>query len=101
MRNMLAFLAAMTLAFVCTGWYLDWFSFRDSPAPATGKRSVTVDFNTKKIGEDLYKAEQKVQEKLAEKAKATSSTLSTPTELPVIKTPQDLNIPTIDFSGDN
>ncbi len=49
MRNMLAFLAAMTLAFVCTGWYLDWFSFRSTPAPS-GQRSVTIDINTKKMG---------------------------------------------------
>ncbi len=101
MRNMLAFLATMTLAFVCTGWYLDWFSFRTAPAPTTGQRSVTVDFNTKKIGEDFIKAEQKIQEKLAEKAKSANSTPSTPPELPVIKAPQDLNIPGIDFSGDN
>lgn len=101
MRNMLAFLAMMTLAFVCTGWYLDWFSFRNAPAPTTGQRSVTVDFNTKKIGEDIYKAEQKIQEKLAEKAKSADSKPSAPAEHPFIKVPQELSIPGIDFSGDN
>ena len=101
MRNMLAFLAAMTLAFVCTGWYLNWFSFHSSPAPTTGQRSITVDFNTQKIGEDLLKAEQKIQEKLADKAKSANSTPSVPAQQIAPKTPPDLNFPVIDFSGDN
>lgn len=69
MRNMLAFFAAMLLTLAGVGWYLDWYNIRSSPAPA-GHRSVTVDINTRKISEDLLKAEQKIQERLAEKAKS-------------------------------
>ena len=97
MRNMLAFLAATTLAFVCTGWYLGWFSFHSAPAPS-GQRSVTVDFNTQKMSQDLLKAEQKLQEKLAKEAQSTPPT---PTAQPAPKTTPDVNFPVIDFSGDN
>lgn len=71
MRNLLAFLAALTLTLACVGWYLDWYRIRSAPADG-GQKSVTVDINTKKIGEDLIKAEQAIQQKLAEKAKAES-----------------------------
>lgn len=60
MRNMLAFLAAVTLTFLGAGWYLDWFKVRSTPAPA-GKRSLSIDINTTKIGEDLHRGEQKIQ----------------------------------------
>lgn len=69
MRNLLAFLAALTLTFAVLGWYLDWYTIRSSPSSA-GQKSITVDINTQKIGEDIRKAEQKIQQKLAEKAKA-------------------------------
>ena len=101
MRNMLAFLAALTLAFVCTGWYLNWFSFRSSPSPTTGQRSVTVDFNTQKMAKDILDAEQKIQKNLAEKAKSANSTTSVPSERPAPKRTEEVNIPVIDFSGDN
>jgi hypothetical protein len=100
MRNMLAFLAAMTLAFVCTGWYLNWFSFRSTPAPS-GHRSVTVDFNTPKIAADFLSAEQKIQQKLAEKAKDATATPPTPDAQPAPKAKPDLNFPVIDLSADN
>ena len=101
MRNMLAFLAAMTLAFVCTGWYLNWFSLRSVPAPTNGQRSVTVDFNTQKMADDLLKAEKKIQEKITEKAKSANSTPPAPAEHPVHTVSPEGNIPGIDFTGDN
>ena len=33
MRNLLAFLAAMTLTLLGVGWYLDWYQLRRTPAP--------------------------------------------------------------------
>lgn len=68
MRNLLAFLAAVVLALGVVGWHLDWYQFHSTPVDA-GRKSVTVDINTKKISEDLLKAEQKIQKRLAEKAK--------------------------------
>ena len=100
MRNMLAFLAAMTLAFVCTGWYLNWFSFHSVPAPS-GHRSVTVDFNTPKIAADVLSAEQKIQQKLADTAKDAPPTPPTAVAQPAPKAKQDLNFPVIDLSADN
>ncbi len=100
MRNMLAFLAAMTLAFACTGWYLNWFAFKSTQAPA-GHRSVTVDFNTPKIAADLLEAEQKIQQKLADKAKDAGTTAPTPVATPAPKATQDLGFPVIDLSADN
>lgn len=80
MRNMLAFFAALLLTFAGLGWYLDWYSFRSTPAPS-GQRSITIDINTKKIAEDALKAEKQIQEKLAEKAREGSKTpLSVPSE---------------------
>jgi hypothetical protein len=68
MRNLLAFLAAMTLTLAGVGWYLDWYRVRSTPVDG-GQKSVTVDINTKKISEDLLKAEQKIQQRLADKVK--------------------------------
>lgn len=68
MRNLLAFLAAVALTLGVVGWYLDWYRIHTAPADG-GQKSVTVDINTKKIGEDLLKAEHEIQERLAEKAK--------------------------------
>ena len=66
MRNMLAFLAALTLTLIAVGWYLDWYKVRTTPAPS-GRRSVTVDINTQKIGADFRHAEEKIHRRLAEK----------------------------------
>lgn len=68
MRNMLAFLAAVALTVIGVGWYLDWYKLRTAPS-SDGQRSVTVDIDTKKISADLQKGADKVQQKLAEKAK--------------------------------
>ena len=74
MRNMLAFVAAMTLTFVGVGWYLNWFTFHDHPR-AERQCSVTVDFDTRKISADVLKAEQKIQQKIAERPRKPTRTL--------------------------
>lgn len=71
MRNLLAFLAALTLTLAAVGWYLDWYQIRRTPAPS-GQRSVTVDINTQKISQDLLEAEKRIQKRLAEKARSTA-----------------------------
>ena len=57
MRNLLAFLAAVTLTVVGVGWYLGWF------------QTVKVELNTTKIREDLNKGGQKVQQLLENRRK--------------------------------
>jgi len=65
MRNLLAFLAALALTFAGVGWYLDWFKIRSAPpVEEPGHRSVNIDINTKKVGQDLHRAEEKVQDAL-------------------------------------
>jgi hypothetical protein len=60
MRNLLAFLAALTLTVGGLGWYLDWFRVRSEPAPE-GQRGLSIDINTSKIGADLHRGEQNLQ----------------------------------------
>jgi len=94
MRNLLAFLAAVALTVGGVGWYRDWFHVQNQPS-APGTRSVEININTKKIGEDLkkgedkfiQKAEQKLQEKKstngsADSKDATNKEMPTKTELP-------------------
>jgi hypothetical protein len=59
MRNLLAFLSAATLTFFGLGWYLGWYQLHSGPAVA-GHRSVTIDINTVKIGDDLERGGQKL-----------------------------------------
>jgi hypothetical protein len=86
MRNMLAFLAALVLAFVGLGWYLGWYTVHTAPAPS-GHRSLTVDIDAVKIGSDLQKAEQKLQKKLAEKGRSAQKTDKKPAAPPKAVTP--------------
>jgi hypothetical protein len=73
MRNMLAFMALMVLVVGGAGWYLDWFKVRSQPAQAPGQRSLSIDINTNKIGTDLHKGEQKLQEILDNKDKPSTT----------------------------
>lgn len=52
MRNTLAFVAALILTIAGVGLYLDWFKIRATPTNQ-GRRTVNIDINTDKIGEDL------------------------------------------------
>jgi hypothetical protein len=61
MRNLLAFLSALTLTFFGLGWYLGWYKLHSQPG-AEGHRSVTIDINTVKIGADLERGKQELQE---------------------------------------
>jgi hypothetical protein len=61
MRNLLAFLSALTLTFFGLGWYLGWYKLHSNPG-AEGHRSVTIDINTVKIGADLERGKQELQE---------------------------------------
>jgi len=63
MRNMLAFLAAVLLAFLGLGWYLDWYAVKPVKTDP-GTRSYTIQIDSKKIGTDVAKYGQKVQNML-------------------------------------
>ncbi len=69
MRNMLALFAAGILTVAGLGWYLGWYKVRSQPASVPGQHSVQIDFDTHKIGTDLQKGEQKIQQIIDNKAK--------------------------------
>jgi hypothetical protein len=75
MRNMLALFAAVVLTVVGLGWYLDWYKVRSQPASVPGHHGVGIDINTNKIGVDLQKGEQKLQQMLDNKAKEEAKKL--------------------------
>jgi hypothetical protein len=57
MKNLLAFLAAAVLMFAGVGWYLDWFHILSGPTD-TDHYSVKLDFDAKKIKDDVRKGEE-------------------------------------------
>jgi hypothetical protein len=63
MRNLLAFLAAVCLTVGISGWYLGWYTIDTPPAPM-GKRSVNIEINTVKIGKDIQRGSEKLQDLL-------------------------------------
>lgn len=52
MRNLLAFAAALVLTVTGVGLYLGWFKV-GTVMPGQGRRTVNIDVNTEKIGDDL------------------------------------------------
>jgi hypothetical protein len=67
MRNMFAFIGFCLIAFAVVGGFLGWYSPRTGVGP-DGKPSVSFDFNTKKIADDVKAAEQAIEKRLAEHA---------------------------------
>src|SRR6185437_11515487 len=67
MRNLLALFGAALLTVVGVGWYLGWYKVRSQPASVPGQHSVNIDIDTRKIGNDLQKGEQKLQQFLDRK----------------------------------
>jgi hypothetical protein len=63
MRNLLAFLAALVLIFVGIGWYRGWYNVETTQA-APGHSAVKVDIDSGKIGQDLHKGSERLQEAL-------------------------------------
>jgi len=70
MRNLLAFLAALTLTVAIAGWYLGWYRLSTTPG-AAGHSNVSIDFNTPKIENDFHKGAVKI-EHLLEKNTGTT-----------------------------
>jgi hypothetical protein len=65
MRNLLAFLAALCLTVGTSGWYLGWYTVESAPAPA-GRRNVNIEINTVKIGQDIQRGSERLQDLLKE-----------------------------------
>ena len=63
MRNFLAFVGLIVVAFVGVGYYMGWYKFALSPGK-DGKQNISVEVDTKKIGEDGDKLGGIVKDKL-------------------------------------
>lgn len=58
MRNLLAFVAFVALAFAGAGWYLGWYTVQTTPSPKG--RTVSIDIDGGKIKEDLRQGGQRL-----------------------------------------
>lgn len=76
MRNLLAFLAAVCLTVGVTGWYLGWYTVESTPAPQ-GRRNVNIEINTVKIGEDIQRGSEQLQDLLNKDRKEIEKKKST------------------------
>lgn len=65
MRNLLAFLAAVCLTVAGSGWYLGWYTV-ETPPTQTGRRNVNIEINTVKIGQDIQRGSERLQDLLKE-----------------------------------
>jgi len=59
MKNLLALVGLIVVGFAGFGWYCGWYTIGTEPA-SNGHRRISVDVNTKEIGEDLTKVKAKV-----------------------------------------
>lgn len=66
MRNLLALAALLVIAFAVVGYYRGWYAIKQNTAP-DGHQSITVDFDGKKIREDVNETKQEVGEMLIKK----------------------------------
>jgi hypothetical protein len=61
MRNLLAFLAMVLLTVAGVGWYLGWYQVH-TVTQSPGHRTVKIDIDTNKVGDDLKRGEQKIEQ---------------------------------------
>ena len=77
MRNLLALVAFLVVAFLGAGWYLGWYKL--TPVNSTpGHRSYTIDINAKKISDDVQKGVQKGSAKLNDFLESEPEKAATP-----------------------
>jgi hypothetical protein len=77
MRNLLAFLAAAAITIALVGWYLDWFQVRSGTNAESGQPKVEIDINSKKIGSDLHRGGQALENAIEKKKPEDSKSDST------------------------
>jgi hypothetical protein len=64
MRNLLALFGLAVILFLGLGWYLNWYSFRAVAPAEPGRKTYTIDINTKKISEDVRQKIREGEERL-------------------------------------
>ncbi len=73
MRNIFAFLGALVVTLVAVGWYENWFQVRTTPG-ADGNRNISIDIDSKKVGDDIKETENKIGHFIDEKSKEAKTT---------------------------
>jgi hypothetical protein len=61
MRNLIAFVGALFLMVAVVGWYLGWYQVH-TLTTSPGHRAVKIDIDTNKVGQDLKKGGEKLEE---------------------------------------
>ena len=97
MRNILAFLAALTLTVLVVGWYLGWYSVRSVP-DKSGDNSFNIKINKRKIEKDIETSASEVQKAIEKKGEKVvdhvGEGLETPADpTPVTNTPRNEQAP--------
>jgi hypothetical protein len=77
MRNLLALVGALVVAFAVVGWYRGWYNFKTEP-DAAGHQEVNIDINGLKIKQDLNKGRQKLKGVLDAKARDVTAQVPQP-----------------------
>jgi len=63
MRNLLALLGAMVVAFAVVGWYRGWYTV-ENESGKDGHEAVNIEINRGRISEDLHKGGERIHEAL-------------------------------------
>ena len=63
MRNLLALLGAVVVAFAVVGWYRGWYSV-EKETDRAGHESVNIEIDRNKISSDLHKGGERIHEAL-------------------------------------
>jgi hypothetical protein len=71
MRNLLALLGAALVSFAVAGWYLNWYTLRNTPA-SEGHHSVNIDIDGNKIGKDLQRGGERLHDAIERGKKETA-----------------------------
>lgn len=68
MRNLLALIGLAVVTFAGIGWYRGWYEVQKD----RGTGQVEIDIDGKKIGEDLHRGSQHVQDAWESRGKGSS-----------------------------
>jgi hypothetical protein len=89
MRNLLALLAALVLAFIGIGWYLGWYQVKTETTVLSGHQKVDIDINSTKIVSDVKKGKEMVDEMRKNAASSTPDATTTTNTATTTITPHE------------
>lgn len=72
MRNLLALLGLILVTAGLSGYYLGWYKVK-STTGSEGNRTISIDLNTTKIGEDLARGVSQIEKAIDKKSEGDSA----------------------------